>query len=236
MFFFVQKGFCPCCEKETIFLAKNSWLRDNLLCTNCNCIPRERAITKVLTQKFPNFEQLAIHESSPCNRGLSLKLKQYCKNYCATQFYPNKKTGDIIDGFRNENLECQTFPDESFDIVVTQDVMEHIYNPAKAFQEIARTLKHGGAHIFTVPLINKTNPTEIWATKNENGTPNFIHTPEYHGNPIDSCGSPVTMHWGYDIVDFIQKHSGLKTYIINEYDLYHGICGEYRDVCISVKE
>ena len=37
--------------------------------------------------------------------------------------------------------------------------MEHIFDPSKAFSEIARTLKTGGAHIFTVPLINKNKPT-----------------------------------------------------------------------------
>ncbi len=33
--------------------------------------------------------------------------------------------------------------------------MEHIFDASKAFQEIARTLKSGGAHIFTNPLVNK---------------------------------------------------------------------------------
>jgi len=41
--------------------------------------------------------------------------------------------------------------DESFDLVITLDVFEHVLRPAKAFAEIARTLKPGGAHIYTVP-------------------------------------------------------------------------------------
>ena len=51
--------------------------------------------------------------------------------------------------------------------------MEHIYHPEKAFKEVARTLKKGGAHIFTVPTINKHMKTEVWATIGEDGHPNF---------------------------------------------------------------
>ncbi|MDR0583764.1 MAG: class I SAM-dependent methyltransferase [Treponema sp.] len=51
-------------------------------------------------------------------------------------------------GYRNENLEEQTFSDEMFELIITQDVFEHVYNPEKAFSEIARTLKKA-AHIFS---------------------------------------------------------------------------------------
>jgi 2-polyprenyl-3-methyl-5-hydroxy-6-metoxy-1,4-benzoquinol methylase len=36
--------------------------------------------------------------------------------------------------------------------VITQDVMEHVFDPHHAFKEIARTLKPGGLHIFTTPI------------------------------------------------------------------------------------
>jgi hypothetical protein len=113
--------------------------------------------------------------------------------------------------------------------------MEHIYEPAKAFAEIGRTLKKGGAHIFTVPIINKHNETEIWATKGQNGEPIFLKNPEWHGNPVDEKGSPVTMHWGFDIVNFIKEKSGLKTRIeyINNLDL--GIQAEYIEVLVTQK-
>ena len=234
-FYFSQKGFCPCCDQEVVFQSKHQWLRDNFRCSNCNCIPRERSLMHVIEQYYPNWRDLKIHETSPGNRGTSLKLKKHCKNYLASQFYPSKPFGSIIDGFRNENLEKQTFDDEAFDIVVSQDVMEHVYNPEKAFQEIARTLKKGGAHIFTVPIINKHKPTEVWATLGENGEPVFLKTPEYHGNPVDKKGSPVTFHWGFDIVSFIKEKSGLDTTVEYIDDLKYGIRAEYIEVIVSKK-
>jgi 2-polyprenyl-3-methyl-5-hydroxy-6-metoxy-1,4-benzoquinol methylase len=50
-------------------------------------------------------------------------------------------------------MMAQTFENESFDLVITSDVFEHLPDVAPAVREILRTLKPGGAHIFTVPWI-----------------------------------------------------------------------------------
>ncbi|MCI0716192.1 MAG: class I SAM-dependent methyltransferase [Chlorobi bacterium] len=185
---------------------------------------------------FPAWRDLVIHESSPGNRGTSAKLKKYCKKYIPTHYYNDKLLGEKVNGIRNENLEDQTFTDETFDLVITQDVMEHVYEPENAFKEIARTLKKGGAHIFTVPLVNKFKPTERWAIKGNDGEPYFLKTPEYHLNPIDPKGTPVTMHWGFDIVNFIRDNSGLETTIEYIDDLNYGIRAEFIEVLVSIKE
>lgn len=234
-FYFLHKGYCPCCEKEVTFEAVDNWLRDNFICLNCFSIPRERALMVTIEKYFPDWRELNIHESSPANRGASKKLKENCKKYISSQYYPNQPFGHIIGTHRNEDLEQQTFSDAIFDIVVTQDVMEHIYDPGKAFAEIARTLKKGGAYIFTVPIINKHQKTEVWATKGIDNNPIFTKTPEYHANPVDLKGSPVTMHWGFDIVDFIKEKSGLITTIEYINNLNFGIQAEYIEVLVSLK-
>ena len=90
----------------------------------------------------------------------------------------------------------------------------HIYDPEKAFKGIARVIKPGGEHVYTVPIINKCNETERCANMGEDGKPVFLHEPEYHGNPINQEGSPVTMHWGFDISQYIMSVSGVPTTII----------------------
>lgn len=234
-FFFSTKGFCNCCDRETKFVSYDPWLRDRFICSNCYSIPRERALIHVLESAYPNWKELKIHESSPGKHGASLKIKKNCKNYTSSQFFTNQKLGIMIDGFRNENLEDQTFGDDEFDIVITQDVMEHVYHPSKAFSEIARTLKPRGAHIFSVPLVNKHAKTEVWATLNEDGSPHFLNKPEYHKNPIDKDGSPVTMHWGFDIVEIIKETSNLNTDIIHLDDLHLGIRAEFIEILVSKK-
>jgi 2-polyprenyl-3-methyl-5-hydroxy-6-metoxy-1,4-benzoquinol methylase len=48
------------------------------------------------------------------------------------------------------SLLTRASPDESFDLVITQDVMEHVFAPAEAFSEIALILNPGGAYILSV--------------------------------------------------------------------------------------
>lgn len=235
-FHFRHKGYCPCCDREVTFRSSDSWLRDHFVCSNCNSIPRERALMLTIEKYYPDWRDMEIHESSPVYRGASIKLRNQCKNYLASQYYCDRPLGSIIDDFRNEDLENQTFPDRSFDIVITQDVMEHIYDPEKAFKEIARTLKNGGAHIFTVPIINRHQPTEKWAVKGSDNSPIFLRTEEYHGNPVDPKGSPVTMHWGFDIVDFIRSSSGLETKVEYIDDLNFGVRAELIEVLVSRKD
>jgi SAM-dependent methyltransferase len=185
---------------------------------------------------FPNWKELCIHESSPVSKGASVKLKKYCRNYLASHYFPNFPLGKMHpSGFRNEDLESQTFADESFDLIVTQDVMEHIFDPAKAFSEIGRVLRPGGAHIFSVPLVNKEKPSEVWARKEKDGNIIYLREAEYHGNPISEEGSLVTMGWGYDICDFVYKHSGLFTTINYIDDLSLGIKAEYIEILVSRK-
>ena len=231
-----NQGHCVICDSHVTFYSESDWLRDGYFCNNCHSIPRERALMYCIEKFYPNWKQLHIHESSPAERGASLKLKNQCPNYIGTHYFPNFPLGKTHStGWRNEDLENLTFADESFDLMVTQDVMEHIFNPAKAFSEIARTLKTGGAHIFTVPIVNKEQPSKINAKKDENGNAIILGYPDYHGNPVDNQGSLVTMYWGYDICDFILKHSGLYTTIVYIDNLFLGIRAELIEVLISRK-
>lgn len=234
---FEHSGTCPICEEKSHFSSQNNWFRDFLVCERCKSIPRERALMHVIKMFYPNYKSLKIHESSPANRGASPKLRRECSDYSASQFFPNIQPGSIhaSSGFRCENLEAMTFADQSFDLFITQDVMEHIFDSEKAFKEIARVLKPGGAHIFTVPLINKGNKSERWASRTEEGEIIYHHEAEYHGNPVDDKGALVTMHWGYDIAGYISDVAKTPTTIIMIDDIDHGIRAEYIDVLVSRK-
>ncbi len=234
LYFVNYGGKCTCCNSVTTFYSESNWLRDHLICKNCNSIPRERALMEVIEANYPNWRNMNIHETSPVKRGASIKLAT-AQQYSESQFFPNQTPGSYFNGIRCENIEQLTFETNSIDIFISQDVMEHIYHPDKAFKEIARVLKPGGAHIFTTPLVNKFKPSQKWATLNADGSPNFLFEPEYHGNPVDDSGSPVTMHWGYDIIDYIKEHSNLESSIEYIYDIKKGIAAEFNEVIVSKK-
>lgn len=232
---FENDGYCPICESDTKFKAYDPWLRDYYICSICESIPRERALIEVINNFAPNWKSLIIHESSPAMKGASLLLRNECGKYIASQYFNHIPSGEIVDGVRSENLESLTFEDNSIDIHITQDVLEHVFNPKNAFQEIARTLAPGGMHIFTVPLVNKKNPSKRRAARDIQGNVKHLREPSYHKNPIGDGESLVTIDWGYDICEHIQKSCGLFTQIVYIDDLSKGIRAEYIEVLVTQK-
>jgi len=141
-----------------------------------------------------------------------------------------------VNGVRCEDLENLSFDDESVDLHLTQDVFEHLFDPAAASREIARTLRPGGTHVFTTPLVRKNESTQFCAALARDGTiVHLIEPPQYHRNPISEEGSLVTVNWGYDITEFIFKTSGLFTEIVFLDVLEYGIRAEYIEVLITRK-
>jgi SAM-dependent methyltransferase len=186
---------------------------------------------------FPQWRDLTIHESSPVSgRGASRRLQNEAPGYVPSHYYPNVAAGQIVNGVRCEDLENLSFDDESFDLHLTQDVFEHLFNPAAAFREIARTLRPGGAHVFTTPLVRKSEPTRFCARLRPDGiVVHLVQPPEYHGNPISAEGSLVTVHWGYDIADYIFKACGLFTQLVLIDNIELGIRAEYIEVLLTYK-
>jgi hypothetical protein len=139
-------GFCPICDKSVRFTASNHWYRDWLICPLCRSVVRERALGLVLKEMRPNWRTLTIHESSPFFRGISAKLRAEGKRYIASHYFPDQPRGTEFNGFRNEDLEHQTFPDDSLDIVISLDVMEHVFRPDWF---IPRSIAHSSRAGFT---------------------------------------------------------------------------------------
>ena len=235
--FLEKRGFCPICEKNVIFTSKYDWLRDHYICNLCASIPRERALMNVINDRYPDWRKMRIHESSPGTRGASIKLKSECSEYVASQYDLNIQFGKIHpeNKYRSEDLENQTFESESFDLVITQDVFEHIFDVNKAFKEISRTLKPNGAHIFTTPIVNKSNPTQQRARRESDGSITHIYPPEYHGNPVSADGSLVTWHWGFDIINRINSINEGSSEIVETRSPNFGIEGEYLEVIVQKK-
>jgi SAM-dependent methyltransferase len=226
-----QAGYCTICEKNVRFLKLDAVLRKHYRCPGCDSIPRFRALIKVLNDHFPAWRNMAIHESSPGGAS-SEKIARECRGYVASQYFADLPRGQMKGNQRSEDLEQLTFEDASFDLTVTQDVFEHVLRPERAFAEIARTLKPGGAHVFTVPLY-RGKKTVVRARAGADGSIEHLMKPDYHGNPIDPSGSLVITEWGDELCDFILRASGMQTTILSFCEPQFGLEGQFLDVMIS---
>jgi len=117
----------------------------------------------------------------------------------------------------SEDLEDLSYEDDTFDLILTSDTLEHVPRVGKAFDEIRRTLKPGGYHIFTIPMI-LSRTTLVKATLEQDGK--VVHTgkPTYHGS-----GEPdylVFSEFGRDVVQEIKSHGfSVKLFNLNPINL-----------------
>lgn len=210
------RSYCNICDQWHLFEAKDDYYdcRGGLKSERCpygSCATRERAMATtlfglVLRETLPHK---VIFECSPCIRGLSLWLKRHVPGYTPTGFFPDKPFGSTVQGLRNEDLERLTLPDESVDIWLHLDVLEHLYQPFQAMREIYRTLCPGGVCLFTVPTYPDRVRSEQVAFLQTDGTIRTIGEPEYHGNPQHSeQGALVTWRYGYDLPLLITRETG----------------------------
>jgi len=126
------------------------------------------------------------------------------KNYIVSEFHPDTPFGEEVNGVRNENLERLTFPDESFDLVITSEVLEHVSDLSKALREIHRVLKNGGYHIFTIPVDYGRDSIRVRAVVGAGGVEHLC-PPAIHGDDITS-GVLAFRDFGRDVPEIMKDH------------------------------
>jgi hypothetical protein len=93
------------------------------------------------------------------------------------------------------------FPDAAFDVIVSNDVMEHVPDIDAALRESARILKPGGHFLATFPFwFNRAQGERYASFVNSE----LVHhtEPMYHGNPMDPDGGSLVFEIpGWDIID-----------------------------------
>jgi SAM-dependent methyltransferase len=92
-------------------------------------------------------------------------------------------------------------PAGAFDVVISNEVFEHVPDLPRALSEVARILKPSGVLLATMPFCHDDflSTRRAWFV---DGQLQYAGEPEYHGNPVDpDKGSLVFQIPGWDILD-----------------------------------
>src|SRR5262249_37418532 len=113
---------------------------------------------------------------------------------------PDVPQGTVKQGVRHEDLQNLSLKDGTVDLVVTNDVAEHVPSPDAAFRELHRVLKPGGQDFMTTPfscaLAANVTPAAIVDGKLVHHLP-----AAYHGNPLSGDStSLVFTDFGWEIL------------------------------------
>ncbi len=100
-----------------------------------------------------------------------------------------------------EDLQRLSFDSDVFDLVSTNEVLEHVPSIDRALGEICRVLRPGGWHVGTVPFNYMSQQSLLRATLTPTGEIVHILEPEYHGDPMNEKGVLVFETPGWDILD-----------------------------------
>lgn len=133
-----------------------------------------------------------------CSSGSIHDALKKCETYICSEYFETVSSGEYLNGVLSVDLMKMPFPDNSLDLIISEDVFEHIYDYEAAFAEIYRVLKPGGAHIFTVP-IHDGRRTERRSGKRK----------VYHEDPNPENGGEGTLvftDWGDDIDDIVASY------------------------------
>jgi SAM-dependent methyltransferase len=178
-----DRGRCAVCGTEGR-LVRNSWVlsgelrrrygaeladRESRFCEHCGCSLRVRRIAEVLVGLYgagaATLAELVREDGFRALRIAEINSVGRMHPYLA------EAPGLVHVEYPEEDIQALSWDDETFDLVLTSETLEHVPDPRLALRETRRVLRPGGRHVFTVPV-----DQSVAVTRSREGL-----EPEHHG-------------------------------------------------------
>lgn len=202
----VLAGICPVCAASVRFGAFGTNPREAGRCGGCGASNRQRQMAFVVRRvlglgvrqslRLPaHWVVLNTEARGPVHAALAGQ-----PGYVAAEYWGAEHAGGaLVNGIRHEDLQALSLADGSADLVLSSDVLEHVPDPYAAHREIARVLRPGGWHIFTVPF-REAEADDVRAVP-RGGRPVLLAPALYHEDPLRPEGTLVWRIFGYEMLE-----------------------------------
>lgn len=152
-----KKVKCNICgyESDLEFLHWKSSVRPNERCPNCYSFRR----TRLLWYYLENYTDILIKDDF---RVLHTSAESSIYKRLKKDFGDRYISSDIVEStFVDEIIDIQNIPyeDNTFDLIISSHVLEHVPNDKKALKEFYRVLKPNGQAVILVPSLYSLKKT-----------------------------------------------------------------------------
>lgn len=188
--------------------------RESSYCYNCGSSLRSRGIASAIISSYPQSKASSLVQWIRWAKTQNLTIAEI--NYCA-DLHPwlskvpgttlsqhaettlRAKLANWLKGIKSEDIMNLSYANDSFDLVLHTEVIEHVTNYQQALSECRRVLKPGGICLFTVPILMDRKKTLRKAFLTH-PSEEVIHLaqPSYHGQQKE--GNLVFWEFGRDLI------------------------------------
>jgi SAM-dependent methyltransferase len=132
---------------------------------------------------------------------MGLQIFDLIPNTISSEYLPDQEnpySGRAI----HQDLCSLTLPDASRDLVICNELFEHLYDLPAGLGHMARVLVAGGKLVGTFPFAYNRETTITKAVHRPDGEPELLTEIELHGDPVNpEGGSLVFQIPGWDLLD-----------------------------------
>ena len=221
---------CPICGASFSLpdTAQTDNLRETVLCRHCGANLRQQDVGSVLLKVINSKKTTLIDALSEFSAMSIYLLESYgpiynalCRlpNFVCSEFFEDVPVGSAKGHVRCEEVQNLSFPDNSFDIVITQEIFEHVAEPEKGLREIHRVLRPGGFHIATIPFERSLDKNRKRTLASNAGIIHLLPA-VYHGDAVRN--GLVFTDFGLELFDIIRDAGFMVSKFESDYLGYRG--------------
>lgn len=229
-------SFCGCTAGFSVPVELNglSSYRETAGCTGCGQVARVRVILSKCKKLCEDAgkKDVYMYESG----GVKKLVEAFASDVVGSEYITSEaKSGETIKGVLHEDGHALSFDDNSFDLVISRDVFEHVNDFRQCLREMCRVMRTGGYALITIPWFIEKEKT-IQRTKMKNGEMIYLEDPTYHWNPVTGkMDSLVFWDYGWDFIEELKKAGFSDSYVQTYFDTEKGYIGEIGTYFVAVK-
>lgn len=192
---------CPICGPSLMAQLQSNSI--GVRCLRCRASGITLSLVSTLLANKLELSAMDVYEMS--SRGaLHRYLAKRSRHFSCSEYFDGVAPGDFCGRVQCQDVQALTYANESFDLVTSTEVFEHVPDDRRGFAEILRVLRPGGYFIFTVPLqpVNDTVERARW----ESGRLVHLLPPSYHGDRLRGSNAVLCYRdYGRDIVSRLSR-------------------------------